>query len=363
MKGIKTLILIFVALSSSGCGDKGVEKRIVETPKVRVVSLQGQGVDDKLYFPAVAHAADRSHLSFRVPGEVSRVIVKEGDEVRKGDIIATLDPTDYQLDVDNAAARFSVINSQYLRSGPLVDKGLLAKSQFDEMAAQRQIALVELELAKLHLSFTKLTAPVDGVISRVNVDQFENVKVGQYIVNIHSSDRIEVLIQLPDHLYVQLSPGAKKLTTFKAVVRVPSGREYDATVKEFTTEPNPTTGTFTVTLSLPVPEEEYILDGMPVEVSSKDQNVGQELKAGINVPVEAIFNADGDELGRENKFVWVLNEDNTVVRKQIRTGKASKRSIQVLEGLSPDNQVVVAGLFRLRDGMKVEVVQQGKVDE
>ncbi len=362
MRGIRTLILLFVALSLLGCIDEDVE-RIVETPKVRVVSLKEHRVDDKLYFPAVADAADRSHLSFRVSGEVSRVMVREGDKVRKGDIIATLDPTDYQLDVNNAAARFSLINSQYYRSRPLVDKGLLAKSQFDEIAAQRQIALAELELAKLHLSFTKLTAPVDGVISRVNVEQFESVKVGQYIVNIHSLDRVEVLIQLPDRLYVQLSPGTKNLTTFKAVVRVPSGREYDATVKEFTTEPNPTTGTFTVTLSLPVPEEEYILDGMPVEVSTKDKNVGLELKAGINVPIEAIFNADGDELGRENKFVWVLNEDDTVVRKQIRTGKASKSSIQVLEGLSLDSKVVVAGLSRLRDGMKVEVVQQGKVDE
>ncbi len=75
-----------------------------------------------MYFPAVANAADRSHLSFRVAGEVSRVLVKEGDKVIKGDVIATLDPTDYQLDVDNASARFSVVDSQYRRSAPLVKK-------------------------------------------------------------------------------------------------------------------------------------------------------------------------------------------------------------------------------------------------
>ncbi|MCV5223922.1 hypothetical protein OFC57_33985, partial [Escherichia coli] len=89
---------------------------------------------------------------------------------------------------------------------------------------------------------------------------------------------------------------------------------YKATVKEFTTEPDPTTGTFTVTLSLPMPKEEYILDGMAVEVTSKDEKVGLELNVGINVPIEAIFNADGDELGRENKFVWVLNDDGTISR-------------------------------------------------
>ncbi|MCA2417940.1 efflux RND transporter periplasmic adaptor subunit VmeH, partial [Vibrio chemaguriensis] len=127
---------------------------------------------------------------------------------------------------------------------------------------------------------------------------------------------------------------------------------------EFTTEPDPTTGTFTVTLSLPMPKEEYILDGMAVEVTSKDEKVGLELNVGINVPIEAIFNADGDELGRENKFVWVLNDDSTISRKQIRTGKASKTSIQVLDGLALNDKVVVAGVSRLRDGMKVEVVKQ-----
>ncbi|MCV5942387.1 HlyD family efflux transporter periplasmic adaptor subunit, partial [Escherichia coli] len=83
--------------------------------------------------------------------------------------------------------------------------------------------------------FTALKAPVDGIISRVNIDQFENVQVGQHIVNIHSLERVEVLIQLPDRLYVNQPPTEERLTAIKALVRVPSGNEYNATVKEFTT--------------------------------------------------------------------------------------------------------------------------------
>ncbi|WP_423840373.1 efflux RND transporter periplasmic adaptor subunit [Vibrio mytili] len=354
--------VIFIAVVSSllmlvGCDNKTADKAI-DIPRVKVMSLKGNKVDDNLYFPAVANAADRSHLSFRVAGEVSRVLVKEGDKVKKGDKIATLDPTDYQLDIDNATARYSVIDSQYRRSRPLVDKGLLAKSQFDEIAAQRQIALAELKLAQLRLSFTTLTAPVDGIISRVNIDQFENVQVGQHIVNIHSLERVEVLIQLPDRLYIKQPPTEERLTSIQALVRVPSGNVYTATIKEFTTEPDPRTGTFTVTLSLPMPKEEYILDGMAVEVTSKDEKVGLDLNVGINLPIEAIFNADGDELDRENKFVWVLNEDSTVSRKQIRTGKVSQTSIQVLDGLTLDDRVIIAGISRLRDGMKVDIIEQ-----
>lgn len=356
MKQWISLGVLSTATILAGCGGD-TEYVDFGLPKVKTMEI-GSGIQgDNLYFPAVANAAERSHLSFRVAGEISELNVKEGDQVKKGDVIAEIDPTDYKLDVDNASAKFSVVDSQYKRSKPLVDKGLLAKSQFDEIAANRQIAYTELKLAQLRLSFTKLLAPVDGIISRVNVDQFENIQVGQQIVNIHSLDSVEVLIQLPDRLYVN-QPDQETLSRIEALVKVPSGNEYSASIKEFTTEPDPATGTFTVTLSLPMPEEEYILDGMAVEVTSEGDDVGLNLNAGVLVPIEAVFNADGDDLNRLNKFVWVLNDDNTVSKQAVTIGKVTKEDLQILDGLESKQQVVVAGISRLREGMKVEVVKQ-----
>ncbi|ANS85806.1 efflux RND transporter periplasmic adaptor subunit [Vibrio scophthalmi] len=356
MKTTVILSTITVVLAMVGCGEK-VEYADFGLPKVTVVTIDSASQGDSLYFPAVANAAERSHLSFRVSGEINKLYVKEGDKVEQGAMIAQLEPTDFQLDVDNASARYSVINSQYRRSKPLVDKGLLAKSQFDEIAAQRQIAWAELQLAQLRLSFTQLKAPVDGIISRVSVDQFENVQVGQQIVNIHSLDDVEVLIQLPDRIYVN-QPQQDNLARIDAIVKVQSGKEYHATIKEFTTEPDPKTGTFNVTLSLPMPEDEYILDGMAVEVTSMSEQVGLDLKRGVQIPIEAIFNADGDDLAPSNKFVWVLNDDSTVTKQKITVGKASQKTIQVLAGLQAKQRVVVAGVAKLRDGMKVEVISK-----
>lgn len=327
-------------------------------PKVKVVDLSSKGeAVNKLYFPAVANAAQRSHLSFRVAGEVSKIYVKEGVLLKKGDIIAELDTTDYQLAVDNASARFNVVDNQFKRSKPLVEKGFLAKSQFDEIAANRQIALAELELAKLRLSFTKLYAPMDGLISRVNIDQFENVQVGQQVVNIHSVENVEVLIQLPDRLYTS-QPSQQELSNIDAVVKVPSGNEYAAKVKEYTTEPDPATGTFTVTLSMPMPKEEFVLDGMAVEVTANTGQGGLKLSQGVQVPIGAIFNDDGAPIERENKYVWLVNPDNTVTKQRVVTGNVSRERVQILDGLSGDQQVVIAGISALREGMKVQVVEQ-----
>ncbi|MBW3694688.1 efflux RND transporter periplasmic adaptor subunit [Vibrio sp. T187] len=361
MKHFKSIAALSSLMLLGGCSE-GVQDAPDQLPRVKVMLLGEQIVQDRLYFPAVANAAEKSHLSFRVAGEINSISVKEGSHVKKGDVIAELDPTDYQLEVNNAQARYSVVDSQYKRSSPLVKKGLLAKSQFDEIAAQRQIAYAELELAKLRLSFTKLKAPVDGIISRVSVDQFENIQVGQQVVNIHSVEDVEVLIQLPDRLYVN-QPTEADLSKVEAVVRVPSGNEYPARIKEFTTEPDPSTGTFTVTLSMPMPEEEIVLDGMAVEVTSKGEDIGLDLNAGVRIPVEAVFNADGDRLSKSESFVWILNDDDSVTKQRVTLGKASVNTLQVLDGLEQGETVVVAGIARLRDGMKVEVLSQEMSNE
>lgn len=115
------LIAILLGSVLVGCSKPDVGVRD-EVPKVRVSSIGKTELKSRLYFPALASAADRSHLSFRVAGEISTIDLKEGDFVNQGDVLAVLDPTDYKLAVDNAQARFNVIDSQYRRSSPLVKK-------------------------------------------------------------------------------------------------------------------------------------------------------------------------------------------------------------------------------------------------
>lgn len=198
---------------------------------------------------------------------------------------------------------------------------------------------------------------MDGVISRVSAEQFENVQIGQQVVNIHSVDEVEVIVQLPDSFSLN-QPTNRDLASIETLVRVPSGNEYTARLKEFTTEPDPSLGTFTATLVLPMPKNEYILDGMAVDVTSKAKDVGLNLTRGVSVPIEAVFNQDGDSLNDNEKFVWLLNEDSTVTKQKVTTGKVSQTTIQIVDGLEQTQQIVIAGIARLRDGIKVEVLSQ-----
>ncbi|GEA58914.1 efflux RND transporter periplasmic adaptor subunit [Vibrio comitans] len=341
----------------------GCERPVVEPAahisKVEVLQLGEPEVTDRIFFPAVAQAALRSHLSFRVSGEITELPVKEGDRVKKGDVLAQLDTRDFQIAVDNARASYNAINSQYKRSGPLVKKGLLAQSQYDELAAQRNIALVDLQMAKLHFEFTTLKAPTDGIISRVNVDRFENIQVGQQIVNIHSTDTVEVLIQIPDRLFVH-QPSKRDLRKVNAKVKVESGNIYEATIKEFTTEPDPATGTYNVTLTMPMPEEEIILDGMALEVTARSSEAGLNVSVGSYIPFNAVVNMDGDLLDRTETYVWVL-EGNKVRKQLVQLGKLQNRAVQIISGLQGAETIVVKGMSQLRDGAEVEVIKKEAV--
>ncbi|WP_375749045.1 efflux RND transporter periplasmic adaptor subunit [Vibrio sp. HN007] len=345
------------SLLLAGCGKPLLENN-KPLPRVKVIQLGDKlsHQDDRAYLPAIASAADRSQLAFRVSGEVSVLNVNEGDLVAKGDVIAEIDPTDFQLTVDNAQAAYNVANSQYERSAQLVKKGLLAQSQFDELAAQRKRAKAELDLAKLRLTFTKLRAPMDGIISRINVEQFENIRAGQQIVNIHNANEVDIVAQIADQIFINRKEFDKEAV--EVVVRVASGDEYIAKLKEYTTEQDPATATYTITLTMPMPDNQLILDGMAVEIYADKSDVALDSVSSIVIPIESITNPDGEALDRENKFVWVLNDDNTVTRIKVETGRIAFDSIQVLSGLQPGQKLVVAGLARLSEGAEVMPIEQ-----
>ncbi|KLV04758.1 hemolysin secretion protein D [Photobacterium aquae] len=355
----KYRILPFFVLAAgavlSGCEKAEVEPRTIIAP-VAVAEVKLAQAAPQLTFPAVAAAANKSSLSFRVAGEVSFIAVRPGDRVKKGQLLARLDPTDYKLGVDDAQAKFNVSDSQYRRSAKLVKQGFLPQSQFDELKAQRRIAKARLDLAKLDLTFTQLLAPFDGVISRVPVEQFENIQVGQMVMNIHRADQVDVIIQAPDMIYSQSTAVEVQDSKPGARIILSDGMEYKAFLKEFTTEPDPDLGSFLVTLTMPMPTDRFILDGMAVEVRVDAQKLNVYREGEPVIPLEAVFNEDGDDLALDNKFVWVVNGDNTVSKRKVVTDKVVPNGVRLLSGLSAGERIVVEGGNRLREGQQITIV-------
>lgn len=356
MNKLSSIVIVVSALTIL----QGCEKAVIEPrQKVQLVQVAAVKLADQeaaLTFPAVAVAANKSSLSFRLQGEVTSVMVRPGDQVTAGQLLAQLDPTYFRLEVDDAKAEYAIADSQYRRSAKLVDQGYIAPSQFDELKAQRRIAKARLDIAKLNLSFTELKAPFAGVISHVPVQQFENVQVGQQVMNIHSISTIEIQLQAPDIIYSRGSAPQIEKSRPDAKVITANGSEYSAQLKEFTTEPDPVVGSFLITLTMPMPEDRLILDGMALVVRADAQKLNIYKENEPLIPLEAILNEDGDDLNMTQKFVWVVNKDNTVSKRQIVTDVVVTEGVRLSSGLAVGETIVVAGGNRLREGQSVKIL-------
>ncbi|WP_172969899.1 MULTISPECIES: efflux RND transporter periplasmic adaptor subunit [unclassified Salinivibrio] len=361
MRAIKAMFGLLAVNALFGC-EPATDAQPAPLPVVTTFTVSQQQLNERISFPAVAAAADKATLAFRVPGEIQAINVKAGDRVTQGQVLARLEPTDYRLAVENASARFDVADSQYRRSAPLVEKGMLAQSQFDELKAQREIAQAELALAKLRLSYVALRAPADGVISKLNVEPFETIAPGQGIMNIHDASRADIRVQVPDVLFTQNTGASAEEVQDRLQPKVltQQGQSYPATIDEYTAEPDPSSGAFVVTLTMPMPmpKEQFILDGMPVQVSIAREGL-QLTRTGLSVPIEAVFNQDGDPLDRDHSYVWIYDSaTQTVAKQQVTMGRIHGQRLEITQGVSKGDRIVVGGTNHLSEGQKVTLASK-----
>ncbi|OOE34936.1 hypothetical protein BZG05_06515 [Salinivibrio kushneri] len=359
MRAIHGLIGVLAVGALFGCQPE-TESQPAPLPVVSTFTVSQQPLNERISFPAVAAAADKATLAFRVPGEIQAINVKAGDRVTQGQVLARLEPTDYRLAVENASARFDVADAQYRRSAPLVEKGMLAQSQFDELKAQREIAQAELALANLRLSYVALRAPADGVISKLNVEPFETIAPGQGIMNIHDASRADIRVQVPDVLFTQNTGASAEevQARLKPKVLTQQGQSYPATIDEYTAEPDPSSGAFVVTLTMPMPQQQFILDGMPVQVTIAREGL-QLTRTGLSVPIEAVFNQDGDPLDRAHSYVWIYDSaTQTVAKRRVTMGRIHGQRLEITHGVSKGDRIVVGGTNHLSEGQKVTLASK-----
>lgn len=351
------LILLVLLFLTAACGKEEKEATREFVPAVKIMTVQAGPTMLSVSFPGKVRAAKRSELSFKVSGPIAELPVEEGQLVQKGDLVARILPRDFEVAMDEAKAREIEAEKQYRRYKELYAKKQVSKADFDRYKASRDVARAKLEDAANALDDTFLRAPFDGVIARRYVENFEKVQAKQPIANLQYIDRLEILVNVPELTMARFKEGEKNRTTVE-FDSVP-GKQYDLTVKEFSTEADPATQTYQVVLEMDQPEEANILPGMTAKVTATAGDVRSGSTA-IVIPAIAVLN------DAENRsYVWVLDMGSKTVHKtQVQVGSlAGSNNIIVEEGLQGDETIVVAGVTKLRDGMKVrpwEKQREGK---
>ena len=344
-------LLSATLLSLIGCSEP---EKIVKEEPIRPVKLFSIGHDSQTNirsFPAEVVANQGSYLAFRVNGELVEFPVLAGEQVKKGQLLAKLDPEDFQLQYNERKARYELAKSQLKRIKQLFDKNITSQSELDQAVANEQVAESAFKIAETNLEYSELRAPFAGIVAKVFVKNFESIKAKQNVLRLETRDFMDVAIQVPEKIVARI----QKDTQYQPMVEFDGyhDKQYNLTLKEWDTQADPATLTYKVVFSLPVPEDFNLLAGMSGQVMIDLSKVTRSQTPYTILPIESVFSDPNKSLS-DNAYVWVFNQQTGTVHKQaVQVGQLHHDTIEVLSGVKEGQQIVSAGVHSLQEGMSV----------
>ena len=348
------LTILVISFSTTACSKKEeVKEAVVRPAKIFTV---GDSTGELIRtFPGEVEATDKAIQSFRVGGELIERPAQPGQPVKKGDILAKLDPKDYKLKYDDSKAKYDLAKVQYERAGEIWEKRLIARADYDKAKTRFLAAKADLEQAKANLDYTVLRAPFDGVISKVHVENFANVKPNDPIVNIQSLDTVDIVFQVPENVISRIKRGQGKQAVIKVKFAANGGEEFPAQLTEFNTEADPQTQTFRTVVTIERPTTFTVLEGMSTSVEVDLSAAFADVANKIIVPATAVFAAEDLPVDIPKRFVWKVDPNTMQVSKQaVTVGQLTASGIEVTSGVEPGEKLIAAGVSFIEEGQKVK---------
>ncbi|MDH3709325.1 MAG: efflux RND transporter periplasmic adaptor subunit [Cyclobacteriaceae bacterium] len=351
--------LLFFFLFLLACTSK--ETPITES--VRPVKYQKVSYTGGSYgrtFSGTAIAGVETQLSFRVGGIINKVNVKVGQKISKGMLMASLDPSDYELSyeesdasVKNADAQEKQTKSNFERVAVLYENQNTslaeyeaAKAQYESAKANEKAMKQRRKQAESQLSYTRLYAPISGIVNNVYVEENEVVATGNNIVTLSSGDNLEVLVGIPESFITDINQGQKVQISFTSL----ADQQFAGTVSEVSYALSSETAIYPVTIKVDQSNNQ-VRPGMSADVTFNFQ--GAQIEEVLMVTPSAV----GED--QNGNFVYVLEpseETSYKVRKTLVTvGNLTVDGFEVQSGLQENDLVATAGLQSLLDGMTVSL--------
>jgi len=318
----------------------------VEVARVELMSL----ADDA---QAVGSLRSRQSVVLRpeVSGRVTQLNFRDGDRVRRGQLLVQLDDQLPLAQVQQAQAELSIAQANHKRNQELVEQNFISKRSVDESGANLQVAQAKLALARATAARLRIVAPFDGIAGIRNTSVGDYLKDGTDIVNIEDIDAMYVDFRLPERFQTKLRKGQPALVDLDAL----PGQRFTAVVQAI--------------------DPLVDANGRSVGVRGCIDNRRLQLRPGMFARVTAVFGereqarvipeeAVVPQAGRQYviKLVDGPDRDTKVAQRvPVKVGIRRPGRVEIVEGLQPGDLVVTAGQQRVqKDGMAVRVLDLGR---
>ena len=335
-------ILIFGALFTlTSCG--GSNKEDVEhVPYVKLESVDGAISARILEYPGKTKPADEVNASFRVAGPIVSMRVKEGDYVKRGQVIAEIDQRDYALQLKAVEAEYQSVKAEAERVIAMYEEGSTTANNYDKARFGLQQITEKLNHARHQLSDTRLVAPISGYISTKYHEAGETVAQGMPIVAIYSGANIEVEINLSSSDFAKRDNFLSYSCSFDVIPE----KTLPLALSRINNDAN-TNQLYNVRLRFTGPIDAAITPGMTTMVK-----IMRAVEEGtiITISREALLEVKGKE------YVYVYDDKSGQVRlKEVNVSRLNSRGKAIItSGLEGNEKIVTAGVHKLTDGQRVK---------
>ncbi|MEZ4796491.1 MAG: efflux RND transporter periplasmic adaptor subunit [Flavobacteriaceae bacterium] len=355
MKEYISIIALSLLLASCG-SDKN--KETADNQKPIAVNISPVTINSNTPFLTAngkIQASNSANLSTKMMGYVTKINVKVGDKVNKGQQLLSINNVDLQAKlaqvnagITEATAGFKNAEKDYNRFKNLFEKNSASQKELDDMTAHFEMAKARLEAVKqmkneinAQFAYTNIKAPFNGVVTNTFIDVGDMANPGMPLIEVETPNKFEVTTMVPEGEISQIKNGTIVNVIVKSINQTIKGK-----VTEVSTSAKNTGGQFLVTVSLDETKAK-VLSGMFVTVQFPVEK--QVENAMVLIPTEAIIN-QGQLTG-----IYTVSHSNTALLRWLRLGRTFGDQVEVLSGLSVDESYIVSADGKLFNGAKISI--------
>ena len=337
MNQLKYLLILLAGFAVASCGGGESRERDRQPPLVKVEPARPLRFVDRVEAVGTALANEQVTLAAPVTERIVRLNFDDGSYIRAGQTVAVLAAAQESAELSEAQARAREAQQQLSRVEALRQKGFATKSSLDTQEALAAQARAQAAGARAEIGDRVVTAPFSGWVSLRNISAGAVVQAGTEIATISDISTIKLDFPVPETLLSTIAVGQ----TIEARSAAWPEQPFRGQIANIDPVIDPATRSVTVRARLPNPDGK-LKPGMLLTVL-----IETAPRLSLSVPELAVV-GEGD-----NRFVYVLQQDGSVRRTQVRTGLRQDGRIEIREGLRPGQQVVTEGVVKLSDGVKV----------
>ncbi len=307
---------------------------------VTVVTVALERVERTVDFVGTLRANSEAEVATEVDGRLLTIDADLGDQVKEGQVLASLDSATLDAQLREATATLQKASADEARAEKLKAQGVMSQQEFDTTSSAQHVAQARRDVLAIHLAHTKIRAPFAGRIAKRMVDVGNYVRVGTPIFVLVADDPLRLRGEVPERFVSDLQIGQEVRGTVEAF----PGDVLKGRLARISAAADSTSRSLTVEATVPNPDGK-----LKVGFFCKAAILTRSDAEAVVVPVEALVNFAGVTR------VFVVDESGTARSRPVRTGLALGTKVEITEGLAPGDRVATSALARLADGSKVVV--------